>query len=267
MYPILGRYGPFFFYSYTATMGLGLLLAVGLTAWRARRRGLDARWLDGVLVGLLAALAGGRLAYVAANWTYFQAHTAESWLVWRGGLSYHGAVAAGLVALWIWCRRRGFHFGRIGGLLAPGAALWSTFGWLACYLDGCAHGRETFLGLLAADLPDSYGVFAVRYQTQLLGLVLSALVLALLWALRRRLPSTALFWTAVCLLSGSRFGVSLLRGDAMPTVEGVRLDTMLDAGLVVLAALALLYTLRRHRAQQAGRLHVAPDDRQPITNR
>lgn len=239
MYPILRRYGPFFLYSYTVVMGLGLLLALGLTAYRARRREGDLPWMDGVLLSLFAALVGGRLAYVAANWTYYQTHLGEAWLVWRGGLSYHGALAAGLVALWVWCRWQKYPFARIGGLLAPPMALWSAFGWLACYLEGCAYGRETFLGLLASALPDSYGVYAVRYQTQLSGLLLSVLALLLLWMLRRRLSPLALFWLALFLLSAGRVAVSLMRGDAMPLLGSIRLDTLLDSTLSLLSAVAL----------------------------
>lgn len=245
MYPILRRYGPFFLYSYTVAMGVGLLLALGLTAYRARRREVHLPWLDGFLLSLFAGLAGGRLAYVAANWSYYQAHLSEAWLVWRGGLSYHGALAAGLVALWAWCRWQDVPFARVAGLLAPGLALGSAFGWLACYLEGCAYGRETFLGLLASDLPDSYGVYAVRYQTQLAGLLLSVLALLLLWAMRRRLGPLALFWLALFLLSAGRFAVSLIRGDAVPLVAGFRLDTLLDGTLTLLSAIALLLARRR----------------------
>ena len=35
--------------------------------------------------------------------------------------------------------------------------------------EGCAYGRETTLGWLAADLPDSFGVYAVRYRRSFWG--------------------------------------------------------------------------------------------------
>ena len=37
----------------------------------------------------------------------------------------------------------------------------TTFGWLACYAEGCGHGREALLGPLTADLPDTFGVFVM----------------------------------------------------------------------------------------------------------
>jgi len=245
MHPILRSFGPFLYYSYTAAMGLGLLAGVGLTAWRARRRAdgaEDARWLDGVVFALVAALAGGRIAYVAANWDYFQAHPAEGWFVFGGGLSYHGGLAAGLAALALWAHWRGRSALAIGGLLAPGGALWSAFGWLACWLEGCAYGRETFIGPLAGDLPDSYGLYAVRYETQLLGVVFSLLALGVLWRARRQVPPAGLFWLGLASLSGGRLIITLLRGDPVPAVGAVRLDTLVDA-ILTLVALVMLFTV------------------------
>ena len=246
MYPILGRYGPFLFYTYTAVMGLGLFAAAGLAAWRARHRPVPFAWADASLVTLFAALLGGRLAYVAGNWVYFQENLDEILLIWEGGLSYHGALAAGLLALWSWARVRALAFGAVAGFWALPAVLWNAFVWLACYLDGCAYGRETLLGLLAADLPDSYGVYAVRYQSQLLGLGLSILALLALWLVRRRARLLFQFWLALFLVSLGRFVVSLLRGDAMPLLYGVRLDTVMDGALALFSALILLiHWLRR----------------------
>jgi phosphatidylglycerol:prolipoprotein diacylglycerol transferase len=239
MYPILERYGPFFLYSFTVSLTLGLLLATGLAAWQARHRSFNAPWLDGVLVALVAGVLGGRVVYVAVNWDYFQQQLDEIWLVWHGGLSYHGAVLAALVALWLWHRVQGIAFGPTAGLLAPSVVLLSAFGWLACYLEGCAYGSETFIGLLSADLPDSYGVYAVRYQTQLLGILLSLASFAIIWLLRRRLRPLALFWLALFLISSSRFVISFLRGDPVPVVNSIRLDTIADAILALISISAL----------------------------
>lgn len=244
MYPILGRYGPFFLYSYTVVLGLGILFALGLTAWQARRTAAP-RWADGALVAMLAALVGGRLGFVALHADYFAERPSEAWQVWQGGLNYHGALFAGLLALWLWSRRRQESFAACAGLLAPGLALLSVFGWGACWLEGCAYGRETFLGPLAADLPDEFGVFAVRYRTQLIGLLLAlAVFMAVLW-LRRRRPPGVLFWLTLAGLSFGRLPVGLLRGDPMVQIGNVRLDVALDAALVIISLLLLQYRCRR----------------------
>ena len=250
MHPILGRFGPFLFYSYTFFLSAGLLIAVGLAAWESHRgSGLPfSRWTDAIMVSLAAAVAGGRIVYVASHSAYFQMHPNEVWLLTRGGFSYHGALLTGLAGMALWCRWRDFSFAHVAGLLTPGAALWHAFGCLACLFEGCAFGRETFLGPLAADLPDSFGLYAVRYQTQLLGFFLSLLAFAILWRLRRELRPGALFLLGLALISGGRFAVDLLRGDPMPIVGNVRLDVLIDGTLAAAATLGLLVYTNRFRA-------------------
>lgn len=243
MYPILTRYGPFFLYSYTVVMGVGLLAAVGVGRLETKRleTGRLGSWVDGMIWAVGVGLVVGRAVFVGANWGYYAQNVGESWLLWQGGISYHGAVIAGLAALWAWSHRRGVPFARLGDLLALPMAVWSVFGWLACYLEGCAYGRETFIGLLSADLPDSYGVFAVRYQTQMMGLAFSLLAVAALWWARRRgLSDGRLFWLALLLLSWGRALVGVLRGDEMVMLGAVRVDVLLDAALAGMALVLLV---------------------------
>lgn len=239
MHPLLGRFGPFFLYSYQVVMVMGLAAGISLTAWRAR--GQRPYWLDGLLVSLLAALVAGRAAFVWANQDYFGQQPAEIGLVWRGGLSYHGGLLAALLVLWLWSWWRGQSFQQTAGLLAPGLALSHIFGWAACWLQGCAYGRETVVGLLAADLPDNYGVFALRYQTQLIGMALSLLTFLLVWSLFGRLRPGALFWLTLFLLSSGRAAISLLRGDPVPILGPLRLDTWLDSTITMISLFLFLF--------------------------
>jgi phosphatidylglycerol:prolipoprotein diacylglycerol transferase len=236
MYPILDRYGPFFLYSFNAMLVLGALASLALTAWLANQRRVH-DWLDGLLTAAAVALVGGRVGYVLAHASYFREHPAEAWQLWRGGLSYHGALLAGLVALWVWSRLQRKTFLLYAGLFAPGLALLSAAGWAACWLEGCAYGLETTSGLLAAYLPDEFGVLAVRYQTQLIGFVLSLALFVLLMWLWHRWTAGALFWFALLSLSLVHGLVGLMRGDPVPLFLGWRVDVWLDSGIALFALL------------------------------
>jgi phosphatidylglycerol---prolipoprotein diacylglyceryl transferase len=244
MYPILGRYGSFFFYSYTAALGSGLLLALALVRAPARRT-VGERWWHGVALALLAGVLAGRAGFVASHLDYFQVHLGESWQIWRGGLSYHAALPVALATLFLWCRRQALSFYRLAAVLSPGALLWSAAGWVACWLDGCAYGRETALGWAAADLPDEFGVFAVRYQSQLLGVGLYLMSALLVWWLTSRLQPGTLFWLALALASAGRALVSVWRGDPFAALAGWRLDTLLDLLLALGASVLFLVMISR----------------------
>ena len=240
MYPILSRYGSLFIYSYTVIMALGILIGIYLIN-RSSRHIHAPGWFDALLVVLLASLLGGRFGFVLWRWGYFQDQPTEAWQFWLGGLSYHTALLAGILALMGWAAvgRRSFY--RYAALFSPAFVLVTVFGWAACWLEGCAYGQETVLGLLSADLPDDFGVFAVRYQTQLAGILLTlGAFLFIVWYQKER-PYGYVFWLALAFVSLAQFLTSLLRGDQSLAVGPLRLDSLFNALLVVISLLLLQY--------------------------
>jgi phosphatidylglycerol:prolipoprotein diacylglycerol transferase len=242
MTDILGRYGPYFLYTYTVVLGLGVALALGVTAALARREG-PRDWLDGALVAAAGALLAGRAVFVLLNSPYFAENPAEAPRLWLGGLNYHGALLGGLVALWLWARLTGRPAARYLGLFAPGLALLTAFGWAACRFEGCAYGLPTLAGPLAADLPDNLGVFAVRYRTQAFGCAAALIVFAVAWWASGRARPALLFWGVLGGLSLVHAVVALGRGDPAPLVGGPRLDFLVDLALLAVSLLACAYLL------------------------
>jgi phosphatidylglycerol:prolipoprotein diacylglycerol transferase len=248
MIPLQDRIGPFFIYSYTVVLSFGMLAAIGLTAWLAKKEQVK-NWFDAVLVCLIFGVIGGRFGFVWANWDYFQDHTASIHKVWLGGYSFIGALFAGILGLWLWClwmKRRlqqaqQTSFSSYTDLLAPGFALLCAFGWLACWFEGCAYGLETIIGPFAADLPDEFGIFAVRYQTQMMGMIGSLIIFAFVMLTRTRWHTGQLFWLTLGLLSLLNMGISLLRGDPTPMIEPYRLNSVIYGTIVLISAVFMLY--------------------------
>ncbi|MCZ7668191.1 MAG: prolipoprotein diacylglyceryl transferase [Chloroflexi bacterium] len=141
--------------------------------WRDKNRGT---------IGWMPAWYAWRLVWLAAVWGLCWAIGIISRVNRRRGCAFgrrlqlFGALLAALVGLWLWGVWRKRPFASYTDLLTPGFALLAVFTWAACWLAGCAYGQETTFGLLAANLPDDFGLFAVRYQTQLLGLLWSLLI-------------------------------------------------------------------------------------------
>ena len=219
MYPILGRYGSFFLYSYTACLAVTLLLSY----FYLRRHSRDERWPLVVLSSLVPALLVGRTAFIALNWSYYGERPDEIWRLSEGGLAAPAALLTTLLLLTLYLARSN-QPSLWGTLAIPLTLAWGG-GWLACYLEGCAYGAPTTLGPLAADLPDSFGVFALRYQTQLLSLAGSLLILALLHLWQRRAGiQPRQFWLALALLSAQQLLLLPWRGDPAPRWLSWRLD-------------------------------------------
>jgi phosphatidylglycerol:prolipoprotein diacylglycerol transferase len=245
--PVLASVGPFTFFTYTVLIDIGIVAGLGwlyragaLSGEAARAR----RWLDAGIVAVLGGLAGGRLGYVYANWAYFGSRLDEAGRVWEGGLAWAGAAAGAALALWLYCRWRGEPFWQLAEALTLPTALLAGLAWLGCAASGCAPGRVVAPGELPAwfarDWPDEFGIRALRWPVQLLGVAWSLAVVAILAALRQKpWPPGARPMLALAGIAAGGLALSFARGDAMPLVSGMRLDTVAN-GVVLLAALGLL---------------------------
>ncbi len=239
MSPILGRYGPFFLTNYFVVLAVGILMALAVTAAFSRRLHLPG-WIDGVLLGGGAALVAGRVVYVLLNQDYFIENSGQAWAVWQGGLNAQAALLAGLFTYALWLRWVKLPSRQYLNLIAPGLALVAAAGWAACWFEGCAYGRETLPALWAADLPDDFGVFAVRYQTQAAGFLLSAAVAGLAaWRLAKS-PAGPVFWMTLALLSATGALIALLRGDLAPLWVDIRADLIVYLMILVLSLVAAI---------------------------
>lgn len=84
----------------------GIFVAVFVSRWIARRRGLDPDFMLDVIVWAVGAgIIGARLYYVLLKWSYFSEHPSEIINVREGGLTIHGALIAGVTVFVLYARR------------------------------------------------------------------------------------------------------------------------------------------------------------------
>lgn len=225
MLPIVGRLPHTVITGFWALHALALAVALAWLLWPQRQSATWWRALDAPLWALGGAIVGGRAAFVWQHSAYFEQNVSAVLLPARSGLLYHGALLGALLPL------AAIHRGATAFDRYSVPLLWLFGGgWLACYAAGCAAGRPTTAHWLTADLPDAFGLFAVRYQTQLLGVGLTLLVAALLLTRWRGRPRR--FWCVLAALSATRLLLAPLRADVAPV------DIWLDSALA-LAALVL----------------------------
>ena len=211
-------------------------------AWLAwQQRSGRAESLDLALLVLGAGVLGARVGHLLVNWEYY----AERWpsiLDLRdGGLSWHGGLVAGLLAVAlaaVWQHNDAVPYGarlrpKLATLVVP-LGIGLLGGWLACLLAGCAYGLPIAppQRFYTPDWPDSYGVMDFRLPSQLLGILLALCVLFLAKPLMRR-PGLLLI-----LLGLGGFLIGWTRGDLPVSWGPLRATQWIDL-LLVLAGLLL----------------------------
>lgn len=146
MYPRIIEIGPFTLYSFGLMVILGFGAGMWLASRLARRRGLPGdAFLDAAVVILFASVAGARVLFVLLNWKEYSHQLGEIAALWRGGMSFHGGVVAGIAAGVIYMRRHRIPVLAMADAAAPGIALGYAIGRLGCFLNGCCYGCPTSL--------------------------------------------------------------------------------------------------------------------------
>jgi phosphatidylglycerol:prolipoprotein diacylglycerol transferase len=101
--------------------------------------------IDPYIAYLLGGMVvGARLAYVFIyNWPYYAHHLDEIIAVWKGGLSFHGAVAGMCFSTWLYARKFKLHFFQVSDCLALAGTPGLFLGRMGNFINGELYGRVT----------------------------------------------------------------------------------------------------------------------------
>ena len=240
MDPILVQLGPIVIRWYGVMMALTILTALWAAGRIGPHLGVSRAQVDGLAVAMiLLAFAGARLGYVISHPAEF-ASPGEILRVDHGGLTSHGAIAGGLLALWWASRRGGLHFWDAADTTVWVIPIGNVFVRFGNFMNGELYGDRTTLPW-AVTFP---GVPGARHPLQLYEMVLALIILAItLPRVGRRAFPGQLFWLVVVLTSLGRIGLDLLRSE--DRIWGVVTLGQIPAAL--LAAVGTWVLLRRGR--------------------
>lgn len=145
--PVLFSVGPLQVRWYGTMYVLGFLIGAIILKFLARKKfwlapenSLD-KYVTWLLIGMFL---GARVAYVFVyNWEFYSVHLLDIFSIWKGGLSFHGALAGMCIATWAFARRVGLHFFQISDCLALAAGPGLVLGRMGNYINGELYGRMT----------------------------------------------------------------------------------------------------------------------------
>lgn len=228
MHPILFQVGSLEVRSYGTMIVVGFVLAIWCSMRVAPRYGIEPDTiLDFVLLTALSGILGSRLVYVALDWGSFAAEPLRAFYFWEGGLSFHGGVIGGGVAVAFLAKRKGLPFLRLADVLAPAVALAYAVGRIGCFLGGCCYGVPTDLPWACSfQEPFNPAVHTPpSHPTQLYASLANLLIAALLARMQKTPHRTGtVFWAYVALYGVYRFVVEFWRIGATSTVLALGLS-------------------------------------------
>lgn len=224
---------------------VAILVSIYAARHYARRFGLNPEevWALAPYV-VLAALVGGRLAYVAAHPAEFSGAPLEVLRIDRGGLGSFGALVAALAALYLYARIRRLSAWRLADALAIAIPINYLFMRVGNFLIGELYGDVTSLPW-AITIP---GVAGARHPVPLYDALAQMVLIGLFIRRARAIPFQGfLFWWTLLYASVIRFAMDLFRTDW----RAVGVLTLGQIGALVLAVVSLLVLLV-HRQRSGG---------------
>jgi phosphatidylglycerol:prolipoprotein diacylglycerol transferase len=204
--PILLNIGPLQIRWYGVMWALAFLL-VYLYVRRAARGGLiklsddDVDWL---MVWIVAGIIlGARIFEVFVyEWGYYLANPGEIIAIWHGGLSFHGGLVGGLIAGYLFARRRKISFLNLCDVCIVPIALGQAFGRIGNFINGELFGRVTSLPW-GVKFPGAEGY---RHPSQIYEALYDIVIFIVLFSLRKKkMPNGSLLALFLVLYSIFRF--------------------------------------------------------------
>ena len=107
----------------------------------ARRFGLKEDDIYDVMIWLIpCSIIGARLYYVLFSWREYAANPIRALYIWEGGMAIYGGIIGGVLAGYLYARRKGLPFLRLADLAAPSIALGQAIGRWGNFVNQEAYG-------------------------------------------------------------------------------------------------------------------------------
>jgi len=198
---------------------------------------------DMLFYGMLGVIIGGRLGEVLFYQPlYYLAHPLEIFMIWRGGMSFHGGFLGVLIAMALWARKRRRNILDVYDFIAPLVPLGYAAGRMGNFINAELPGRLADPSLPWAMLWP--GVVGPRHPSPLYqALIDGVLVFIILWLFARKARPRLAVGAMFTLLYGcARFFTEWFRvPDWETTVFGLPITSGQVLSLpMIVAALAML---------------------------
>lgn len=226
---------------YGVIIGLGMVLAVCVAAWRAKKDGYKTDLiLDFVLFAVPIAIICARIYYVIFEWDYYSQDLMRIFAIREGGLAIYGGVLGGILTAVVFCKVQKFSLLKLMDFAMPSLLLGQIIGRWGNFMN-----QEAFGNLITDPKLQffPYGVYIDSLQewhqaTFFYESSANLILFIIMMLVARKVKKEG--WMTVLYLVGYgaiRFFVEGLRTDSLYIVPGIRVSQVLSLVLVFIGLL------------------------------
>lgn len=251
---------------YGMMMGLALISAYIIALLIARRfdrvRGTHIEdHIDGLFWWIFVpALIGARVLFIAYHPDYFASAPQEAFMIWHGGIVWHGALIGGIIGSAACCAWKKISWFDMADILAPTLALGQAIGRWGNYFNQENYGLPTNVSWgIPIDLVhrlQGYEQFQYFHPTFLyeslwdIALFGALLYMLFRWVMQKRSAwyrSGMIFMLYLILYSAARFAIEFIRIDTVPVIWGLRIPQWWSVDLTLAALIIIAIRIRKLR--------------------
>jgi phosphatidylglycerol---prolipoprotein diacylglyceryl transferase len=249
--PTLISFGPLHVYWYGLFVVLGILSALSVSLWLAKKFGLSTNkifdlsfWI--IIIGIIFA----RLYHVILEWGYYRLDFWNIFKVWQGGLAIHGGLIGGLLVLVYFCWKEKTNFWLLAAIFSPGVALGQAIGRWGNYFNQELFGKPTnlpwgipidFLNRPDVYISSDYFHPAFLYESLSDLLIFGILLFLILKFLKKKWGNyKIIFLVYLILYSALRFFTEFIRTDITAYFFGFRWPQVFSL-IIIIASLVLIF--------------------------
>lgn len=255
--PVLLNLGPFEIRYYGLIYALGFLIGYLFLRQRIKQKCLklshDA--LDNYFLWLVVGVVVGARLFeiIFFSWNYYASRPLEMFMIWNGGLSFHGGLVGAALVTYFFCKKHKLHFYDLADSLVIPAALALALGRIANFINSEHYGMIADAvktpWCVVYEKVDSF----CRHPSQLYESITNFLTFGVLLFYddysrkKETYRKGTLFWVFVVMYGALRFLVNFYRDD--PSYQlflGISVGQWLS---LIMVAVGLVFLLRIHKAK------------------
>ncbi len=233
---------------YGLMIAIGLLCAIFLADYRAKKKGLDddAVWTIAILVASIGFL-GAKLLFVIVEFDMFLEDPIA--ILGSQGFVVYGGIIAGALTGYIYTKVKKIDFLTYLDLVMPSVSVAQGFGRIGCFLAGCCYGRETTTALGVVFPEGSLAPAGISLlPTQLFSSIGNFVIAGvLIWYSTKTKVKGNVGAMYMVLYGIGRFAVEILRNDSRGSVG--QLSTSQFISIFIVLGGIILFAINNKRAK------------------
>ncbi len=200
---------------------------------------------------IIIGIIGARLYYCLVNFSYYVKHPLEIFYIRQGGLSIHGVIIIGILALYTFSKKYKMSFFKLIDVFLCGTALGQSIGRWGNFFNSEAFGTPTNLPwklyIPITHRPPQYIDFKYFHPTFLYESIFDFLIFLILLICFKKLSKSPGVLACLYLIMYSivRIIVEHFRIDSVLNIDGIPIAQLVSLIIIVVASVAIMILTRK----------------------